>query len=369
MRLQKFIAICILITVVFSCKKKSSETDNLFKFKNYISYTTSGRVSVAEPIEINLADAVEGWQQGQEITDNIVSIKPNVSGKLMVKNEHALNFISEQALKPDTEYSVSVKLNKIYPDIPSDFKTYTFQFKTITPNFNLATNNLQSYSKEWQYIGGTVKSADIISLDAAKKLIEASQNGKKLSVEWNESYQNSKVFEFKIDSINRLIEDSKVLVKWNGKSISADNSGENTITIPGINNFTITKVDVVQTPEQYLSINFSDPIKKQQNFDGLVTIQNTKNPKFIVDGNVLKVYPDSKIVGTIQVDVFQGIKNAENYKLKKPFSELVAFEDIKPEVRLVGNGTILPNSQELKFNFEAVNLKAVDVRIIKIFEE
>src|SRR5690606_13998696 len=122
-------------------------------------------------------------------------------------------------------------------------------------------------------------------------------------------------------------------------------------------------------PEQYLSINFSDPLKKQQNFDGLVTLQNTKNPKYIVDGNVLRVYPDSKLVGNIQVDVFEGITNAEGYKLKKPFSETIVFEDLKPQVRLISNGSILPNSKELKFNFEAVNLKAVDVRIIKIFED
>ena len=32
-------------------------------------------------------------------------------------------------------------------------------------------------------------------------------------------------------------------------------------------------------------------------------------------------------------------------------------------------GTILPNSNNLKFNFEAVNLSAVDVRVIKIFED
>nr|WP_313791199.1 hypothetical protein [Lacinutrix neustonica] len=38
-------------------------------------------------------------------------------------------------------------------------------------------------------------------------------------------------------------------------------------------------------------------------------------------------------------------------------------------MRLVNNGVILPNSQELKFNFEAVNLKAVDLRVIKIFED
>ena len=159
------------------------------------------------------------------------------------------------------------------------------------------------------------------------------------------------------------------MIKWNGKAIKADNSGENTFAIPGKNNFTILSVNVVQTPEQYLSINFSDPIKKQQNFDGLVTIQNSKNPKFIVNGNVLKAYPESKITGNVQVDVFQGIKNTDGYKLKTPFSETIAFEDVKPQIKLVNSGVILPNSEQLKFNFEAVNLSAVDVKIIKIFED
>ena len=68
----------------------------------------------------------------------------------------------------------------------------------------------------------------------------------------------------------------------------------------------------------YLST-FQTLLKKQQNFDGLVTIQNTKNPKYIVDGNVLKAYPDSKITGNVQVDVFQGIKNTDGYKLKNRF--------------------------------------------------
>ncbi|MGB1309327.1 MAG: MG2 domain-containing protein, partial [Oceanihabitans sp.] len=236
-------------------------------------------------------------------------------------------------------------------------------------NFNIVTNNLQSYNKAWQYLEGVVRTADIISLSQAKQLVEAKQKSKNLSLVWDESYKKGKIFEFKIDSINRLIEDSKVLVKWNGKAIQAENTGENVINIPGKNSFIITKINVIQNPEQHLVINFSDPIKKQQNFDGLVSIQNSKNPKFIVEGNVLKVYPATKIVGNILVDVFQGIANTDGYKLKKSLSEKIAFEDEKPQIRLINNGVILPNSEDLKFNFEAVNLKAVDVRIIKIFED
>jgi len=101
----------------------------------------------------------------------------------------------------------------------------------------------------------------------------------------------------------------------------------------------------------------------------LVEIQNANNLKYVVDGNVLKVYPNKRIVGSASVDVFQGIKSVEGYKLKNPFSEKVAFEQLKPEVRLVSSGVILPSSNDLKFNLKAVNLKAVDVRIIKIFED
>lgn len=369
MSLKKLFAFVLILTITASCKKKTVETDNLFKFRDYISYTTSGLTSVASPIQINLANPMDGWDMGQEITDNIVTIKPHVQGKLTVGNNHTLLFTPDEHLEPDTEYTVTVKLKDIYKNIPNEFSDYTFQFKTITPNFNLVTNHLQSYSKEWQYLESVIKSADVISIEKAKTLVEASQNGKKMSLVFNEFSNLSKAFEFKIDSIHRLIDDSEILIKWNGKAINASNKGENKITIPGINNFSIVDVDVIQSPEQCLSINFSDPLKKQQNFDGLVTIQNVKNPKYVVDGNVLKVYPDTKLVGNIQVDVFQGIKNTDDFKLKKPFSETITFENLKPQVRLISNGSILPNSEQLKFNFEAVNLSAVDVRVIKIFED
>ncbi|WP_299223116.1 Ig-like domain-containing alpha-2-macroglobulin family protein [uncultured Psychroserpens sp.] len=372
MKLKHLSLFIIGFILTFSCKKKdliSKETDNLFKFRNYISYTTSGLQSVTNTITINLSNEVAGWETDKEISEEIIRVSPHVEGSLKATNKHTLVFTPDEYLEPSTEYTVTVKLSKIYSDIPKEYDDYTFQFKTITPNFNINTNVLQSYSKKWQYLEAVIKSADIISVEDAKKLVEASQNGNPLKLQFNELNTHSKYFEFRIDSINRLVEDSEILVKWNGKPIKSDNKGANTISIPGINNFSIVTIEAIKTPEQYLSINFSDPLKKQQNFDGLVTIQNVNNPKFSVDGNVLKVYPEGKLVGDILVDIFQGITNTEGYKLKNTFSETISFEELKPRVRLISNGTILPNSNNLKFNFEAVNLSAVDVRIIKIFED
>lgn len=372
MKLNSFTIILLCLTLVMSCKKKDSitqDTDNLFKYRDYISFTSSGFQSVAKPIIINLSKDVEGWEMEQEITQNIVRISPHIEGTLKTSNSHTLVFTPDEYLDPSTEYTVLVKLGEIYKNMPKNYEDYVFKFKTITPNFSLSTNDLQSYSKQWQYLEAVIKSADIISIEDAKTLITASQNGKPLNIYFNELIDNSKYFEFRIDSIHRNVENSEIIVKWDGTTIKSDNKGESKFAIPGRNNFTIVNVESIKSPEQFLSINFSDPLKKQQNFEGLVTIQNTKNPKFSVDGNVLKVYPEGKLVGDIQVDVFQGIANTDGYKLKSPFSEIISFEELKPEVRLISNGTILPNSNDLKFNFEAVNLSAVDVRVIKIFED
>ncbi|BAO75377.1 alpha-2-macroglobulin family protein [Winogradskyella sp. PG-2] len=369
MHIKKQLAFLALIVIAVSCKKKPVETDNIFKYRDYISYTTSGVVSVTAPIKINLAEEVEGWETEQELDTDLIKTQPHIQGTLKALNKHTLLFTPDEALEPATAYGVTVKLGNIYKTILQEFKNYTFEFKTITPSFSIMTNNLQSYSKEWQYVLGQLRSSDVITLEDAKQLVSAKQNKKDLNLVWLEVPEPSKYFEFRIDSIKRKIEDSKIDVFWNGKAIKAENKGENFINIPGKNNFSIVETNVIQNPEQYLAINFSDPLKKQQNFAGLVTIQNVKNPKYIVDGNVLKVYTDVKLVGDIRVDVFTGIKNTDGFKLKNAFAQTLTFEELKPQVRLVSNGSILPNSKDLKFNFEAVNLSKVDVRVIKIFED
>jgi hypothetical protein len=63
-----------------------------------------------------------------------------------------------------------------------------------------------------------------------------------------------------------------------------------------------------------------------------------------------------------------GIKNILNYGLKEGGSYEVVFEKLLPAVRFIGKGTILPSSDGLVLPFEAVNLKSVNVQIIKVFE-
>ena len=358
----------LVLTVFFSCKKDTKKPDNIYKFKEYISYTTSGVVSTSESILINFAKNVEGWENTSEVPSELFSIKPYVSGNIHIVNNHSFVFKPDEPLKSDTEFTVTVKLNEIYKNVPKDFESYTFQFKTITPNFSIQTGVLQSYDKNYQYLEGSLKSADVITLENAKKIIEATQKGIAKHVVWDESYINAKQFDFKIDSIQRFEDDSKLIISWNGKPINAKTNGENEVVIPGKNQFKVIDVSYVNSVDSYLSINFSDALKKQQNFEGLISIKDQKNPRFIINGNELKVFSENKFQGEIVLQVFEGIKNTYNYKLQKPFKEVIVIEQIKPQIKALSNGVILPNSANLTFNFEAINVKEVDVRVIKIFE-
>lgn len=354
---------------VFSCKKATPETDNIFEFKDYIYQTTAGTVSSQTPIIIGLQKEVVDWQANQEVPNNLVTISPKVKGKLTVENNKTLRFTPEKALQPDTEYTVQVHLSKIYEDVPSEFKKYTFAFKTIAPNFLIVTNDLQSYSKEWQYLNGVLKSADIIPTEKLDKLVTATQNGKELAIKWSETNVNQNEYEFIIDSINRPVDDAEITISWTGKPIVSKTSGKRNFIIPGQNNFSIVEVNISQSPEQKFSINFSDPLLKNQNFEGLVTVQNQSKLTYAVDGNILNVYPQNRVTGNVQLEIFTGIKNKEGFKLKKPYSQRVSFEQQKPALRPISTGVILPNSENLTYNFQAINLKAVDVRVIKIYKD
>ena len=148
MKIKNIFFAFIVLMLIFSCKKEEIKKDNIYKFKEYISYTTSGVVSRATNIEVNLAKNIDAWQPYQEISSDFITIKPHVKGVLKTNNKHAFLLMPDEKLLADTEYTVTVHLHKIYKNIPQEFYNYTFQFKTIAPNFKVQTNTLQSYSKE-----------------------------------------------------------------------------------------------------------------------------------------------------------------------------------------------------------------------------
>ncbi len=422
MKTSKLIGLFLAIFVLHSCSKKSaSDFDSDFSlYKDYIASFSSGIVSVNSDIRVQLAFNKNDWKPNQELDEDLFEINPSVSGKVVALSNNTIAFIPKEKLEQNTLYQVSLKLSKLSNKVPNSLADFNFSIKTFKQDFIVTTTDLQSSSKDKYYLNGTIKTADVLSFENAQKLIKANQNGDNLKITFDKATSTSTEFKFTIEDIKRSEDDSEITIEWDGDEADIDQEGEVKFPIPGLNNFKVVKIEVGDENNQSILINFSDPLKKDQDFKGLIAIQNTNNLKFATMGNVLKVFfnnqitksevdnptqaqeaieavvdtaavavdstvavvEDAPVVQTVAepvaaeesfngnrlIEIFQGIENADGYKLKQNYSENLIFEQIKPNVKFLKSGTILPSSNNLKINFQAANLKAIDVKVYKIYK-
>jgi uncharacterized protein YfaS (alpha-2-macroglobulin family) len=392
MRTKGLVYVFFAFFVFQACNKKSASDFNsdFTLFKEYVTGFTGGIISSKSDIRVVLAFDKKEWKANQVLDNDLFTISPSVEGKVVALSSNTIAFIPEKKLKQDTEYQITLNLSKLI-QTPKELSEFKFTIKTIKQDFRIETHDIQSYNKDFQYLNGTLKTADDIDIETAKKLILAEQKNKDLKIKFDKTPISGTEFKFIIDSIQRFTEESNVAISYDGNDFDIDQKGEMDYLVAAKDNFKVVKVEIPEGDIQSLFINFSDPLQKGQDFSGLVAIQNTQNLKFVVQGNLLKVFFNNEvpqnsqettdyneygtpekslkeISGEVLVEVFQGILNEDGQKMTRNFSTKVSFEQIKPNVRFAKNGTILPSSNNLKLNFEAVNLSSVDVKVYKIYK-
>ncbi len=356
----------ILVFFVISCSKDAKDFNSDFKLYNsHILNFSSGLVSAKDDIRVVLAFDNKEWQPNQELSKDLFSISPKISGKVIALSTNTVAFVPEKALQPNTEYQITFHLSEI-KEVENELKDFNFTIKTVKQDFLVTLLDLQSYNKEYQYLNGTLATSDVIDFEIIKKLVSVSQNDKKVKIKITQNPKTPNLYTFVIDSIQRFKEDSVIKIKWDGTPFNIEKKNEISFEIPGKTNFKVISATVQEDNNQVLLLNFSDPIKKEQDLSGLIEIETASNFKFTTAGNLVKVFLPESLSGELLVEVFQGIQNTEGLKMKKGFSQKVSFQQVNPQVRFLKSGSILPSSSNLKINFEAVNLSAVDVKVYQI---
>ncbi|WP_026703534.1 alpha-2-macroglobulin family protein [Flavobacterium soli] len=369
MKTKGLVGVFFMFLLFQACSKKSAAEFNsdFSLFKEFITNFTGGLVATKSDIRVVLAFDKKEWKANQVLDNDLFDISPSVDGKVIALSNNTLAFVPEKKLDQNTEYQVTFHLSKLI-DTPKGLDDFKFTVKTIKQDFIITTNDVQSYSKDYQYLNATLKTADDMDLETATKIISAEQKDKKLKIKFDKAMSSPTEFKFVVDSIQRFVEDSTLEILYDGTEFDIEQKGKINYTVVGKDNFSIVNVEVANNSNQTLLINFSDPLLKGQDFQGLVSVETAENIKYAIQGNILKVFFDEPLKGNLLLEVFQGIESEDGYKMKKNFATKVLFDQLKPNVRFIKNGTIMPSSNNLKINFEAVNLKAIDVKVYKIYK-
>jgi len=369
MKTMKLVLYFAVITLLLhSCQKSGKDFDSDYtRYRDYITSFSSGTVSTKSDIKVGLAFSKKEWQVNKELDSDYFSISPGVKGKVFLLEGNVLAFRPDKKLEQDTEYRITLHLSK-FVNVPSELADFNFRVKTIKQDFMVSTRDLQSYNRDWQFLNASLKASDYLDLETAKKLVKAEQQGKQLPIRFDGNPAGGAEFSIVIDSIQRKAQDSKVTISWNGKPFDIDAEGAEDFAIPGKDNFKVVSIKPEDGDNQTLLINFSDPLRKDQDFSGLVAVENIEGLRYAVNGNLLKVFFAEPLNGTFTVEVFQGIESNDGFRTRQTATERIVFEQLKPEIKFIKSGSILPASSNLKINFQAVNLSAVDVKVYRIFE-
>lgn len=368
LRLFNFFLLIIFISTFFSCKKKSEiNKDNPYIFAN-----TGGIISKNDPVKIVFANKmIDAKAVGNFVDNGIILISPSVNGKAVWTDDHTVEFRPDQPFNSDTEYDIQVNLDKIASNVPASYRIFSFNVRTIKMSYDIAwkgwkTPDAADYSQQSYY--GILYSSDNADNATIEKLLSATLGADNLKVNWNHE-PNQLIHSFEIIGIKRNNSERNLEIKW----FSEENSKNPIIkklNVAPVDRFEVHDIFLQNDGDFSFTVNFTDPLELAQALEGLISIENyNEQLRFEIEGNNVIVFPNERIVGKRKVIVEPGMRNSKGQALGKMWSTEVDFQDNKPLVRFVNKGNIMPDNNGLILPFEAINLQAIDVEIVKIFSD
>lgn len=339
-------------------------------FKAYVSAYTGGVISRESPIQIKfISEVAKPEDLNVPLETSLFEFSPSIKGTTMWIDKNTIQFQPEEPMTPGTTFEASFQIAEVMT-MPEDLETFNFGFQTIPQTLEVTLDGLHTYdvrNLKLQKLHGSLSTADVAEHAEVEKVLSATQDGRNLKISWIHDGDRRTHF-FHIDSIARKEAKGTVEIKWDGTPILSETKGSTTHEIPALGDFIVMSAKAVQGEEQYLEIQFSDPLLPTQDLTGLITIQDVPDLRIVVDENTVRAYPPVRQIGLKRVTITEGIKNINNKRFPKTETIDITFEEIKPSVRLVGKGVILPSTDGLVFPFEAVSLRSVNVKVLKIHE-
>jgi uncharacterized protein YfaS (alpha-2-macroglobulin family) len=352
--------------------KKDRPKDYNQQYSKYIEAYTSGTVSKRSYIRVHLANQVKTMSDvGVADSRDLFNFSPSVKGKTYWIDAQTVEFRPEESLKPGENYEATFNLNKV-TETEEGLETFEFDFRVIKPGIHLTQNGLVSQnntSLDYMKLTGEVTTSDQEDTKLIEKVLKVDFS-QSLKVKWqHDPAKNTSAFT--VDSIKKTSKETPLKLVWSGDPIDADgdkSKGEETVIVPAAGIFKVLNIRAVQDLEDFALVQFSEPINVGQDLNGLLSLAGVNDLRFTIDASQIKIYSPTTLEGNYTLTVNEGIENINGKKLQAGKTANVVFENKLPSVVIAGSGTIIPNSGKLVLPFEAVNLKAVDVTVIKIYE-
>jgi uncharacterized protein YfaS (alpha-2-macroglobulin family) len=363
-----FPVICAVFIWLLTASSCSNEIIPASEFVPYIDAYTGGLIYPSSNIRIELAKGQTSVKENTEVKEKLFSFSPSIKGKAYWVDNRTVEFVPETgALKSGQTYQAEFELGKVMK-IDKRLKVFNFSFKVEEKDFDMQINPLDIVDPSLVSATGLIYLNFDADLDAVKKMFSVRINDNQTLSPTLENGGNARTFRFVVKDIQRKQTDGELKMTLNGKDLGVKKTISRTLTIPALDVFKVLSVELISESENGVRITFSYPVSTTQDLKGLISIPEIDHFTYQVQNNKILIYFEQKGIESITVDVDRGIKNTQGAKMDESFSTSLNILKLKPQVEILKSGNIIPTSGNLLLPFRAVNLNAVDLKIIKIFE-
>ncbi|MEZ4739264.1 MAG: hypothetical protein R2818_07865 [Flavobacteriales bacterium] len=361
-----FVPLCISL-ILIGCRTQEEPFAPDAAFTPYIPAFTAGHISARAPIMVRIAPDQRWRDTSDAVIQGLFDLDPEVKGTVKWQDERTLAFHPNERLKQEQRYTVHFDLGKLI-EVPKGMEEFKFQVTTVRQGVDVRLTDMQSLSQSdltWQRVVFTVSTSDDATGQDLDGCFTATQGDRSIPLTW-EHEPNGRYHRFTADSVRRGETGSVLELSWNAERIGSSDIGGIPFDVPAIGDIALISATTDSEGEQVATLLFSDPLDTQQDMTGLVGIAGLEDMRITVEGNKIMMYPQERLSGDHQGYVSAGVRNISGKRLGKDVNVDLTFEELKPAVRFVGKGNILPSSDGLVMPFEAVNLSAVEVRVVRI---
>ena len=334
-----------------ACAPKGAETLDP-AFANYVKAYTGGVVSDGTAIRVELATPVPMDRQ----TDGLFSFKPALQGSERWLSPTVVEFVPD-GWKSGTVYEGSFQVGKVLPVQESQCKVFPFRIQAAPHAAALSLDGVTIRD------GARLQGAITLSVPVAKEDITLTVDPSAPVAISGEGTQ----YHFEAGPIDRSTADIPVKVTLKVKDFDQEVSRKT--YIPAAGGFKVIDTRVVRGENPHVEVRFSEPLAATASREGLIELDGVVRQTIDIQDNVARVYFEADPREDLALQVHQGVRSADGQALAEGFRMDLPSTDPAPAVTIPIDGTILPDDSKLVLPFRAVNLSAVDLRVIKIYED
>ena len=349
---------CFCISCTRNVRESSPE-----EIAKYIEAYSAGTIRAGSPVVLAFK---EGLLPEAEPSRSVLHFAPKIKGK-----EHwdlasgRLEFIPEKGqLKAGETYTCTANLGTVISG--AEDIVFTFKVAERAAKLSITETGISADDPGTAFARGTLTFSEPVEDGLVTAGLFKTSTSWETPVTLTRSGEDT--FAFEITGLKRSdARTSSVKLYFDAPATGFGEKLTEIISIPGRKQFQLLSVEKTEASEPYVEVRFSELLDENQSLEGLIYLEETETVRIERDGASVRLFYDGAAPTVLTLKVEPSLKCARGSSLGVAHTQTLRQEAIPPAVELLISDGILPDGNQLKLPFKAVNLCAVDVSVIKIY--